>query len=103
MKRESYKTQRNLRVTYLRKTKKKYFSILYPTLISDNKKSFWKKVNFALRKLAEIFNNYFSIIVKLLYIRQETELVYSHGNKSSSLVLTVIEKLEKLPQYLFYK
>ena len=129
MNKESYKKQRNLCVSLLKKVKKSYFENLKPSSICDNKK-FWKTVkplfsdkiistdNITLiendvivtedKKVAEIFNSFFSNAVKNLNIDSyehfsfdEYFLCKEKGNDDP--IIKAIEKYDKHPSILKIK
>ena len=125
----AYNKQRNLCVNLLKKTKTSYFENLNPSNISDNKK-FWSTVkplfsekaistdkitlienNVIIsddRKVAEIFNTFFSNAVKNLNIDHYEHLSFDEyflckDTENQDLILTAIEKYGKHPSILKIK
>ena len=123
----AYKKQRNLCTKLLKKNKATYYGNLKPSQISDNKK-FWKNVkplfsekcvsndNIALiektgvmreeiitddKKLAEIFNNFFSGAVRSLNINYfeffSWDCIFSENEDP---IIKAIEKYSKHPSIL---
>ena len=124
-----YKKQRNRCVFLLKETKKTYFENLHPSKISDNKK-FWKTVNPFFtekatstdditlienreiisddRKVAEVFNNFFSNAVKNLNIDYYEHFSFDkyflcRETENPDPVLKAIEKYENHPSILKIK
>ena len=118
--RKAYNKQRNYCVNLTRKTKKDYFENLHIKNVTDNKQ-FWKTVKPFLsdknkvddkitlvenseivtdnHKIADIFNEYFSMIVPNLNITPNTEVISDVGQIDDP-VLKAIYKYEKHPSIL---
>ena len=118
----AYKRQRNLCTSLLKKTKREYYGNLNPALISDNKK-FWKTVkpffsdkvvtseNITLlenndiyeddEKVANIFNNFFSNVVKTLEVSIESDPLVDELNLDP--VTIAIKKYDTHPSVLKIK
>ena len=118
--REAYNKQRNYCVHLTRKTKKDYYENLNVNDVTDNKQ-FWKTVKPFLSdktkvddkitlvdngeivtedcKTAEIFNEYFSMIIPNLNITPNTEVLSDVGQIDDP-VLKAIKKYEKHPSII---
>ena len=118
----AYKRQRNLCTSLLKKTKREYYGNLNPALISDNK-NFWKTVkpffsdkvvtseNITLlenndiyeddEKVANIFNNFFSNVVKTLEVSIESDPLVDEFNLDP--VTIAIKKYDTHPSVLKIK
>ena len=116
----AYNKQRNICTNILRKTKKKYYSTLNPSLVNDNK-TFWKvikplfssksytKESITLvhnneiieddRKISEIFNDFFSNAVKSLNIEIDQNILYNVEDIKDP-ILKSIKKYEKHPSII---
>ena len=110
--REKYKKQRNLCVSFFKKTKKDILTNLDIKSVTDNKK-FWQTVNSLFfnkvktktvtklvkndemidgeSEIANIFNEYFVNIVKKLGILTEEQTTYSAANQLSEVEMAIIK------------
>ena len=129
MNKRAYKKQRNYCVSIYKKVKKSYFENLQPSSICDNKR-FWKTVkplfseknvstdNITLiennvivsedKKVAEIFNCFFSNAVKNLNIDSYEHFSFDNyilckENESDDPIITAIEKYEEHPSIIKIK
>ena len=110
--REKYKKQRNLCVSFFKKTKKDILTNLDMKSVTDNKK-FWQTVNSLFfnkvktktviklvkndemidgeSEIANIFNEYFVNIVKKLGILTEEQTTYSAANQLTEVEMAIIK------------